>query len=463
MIESISLDRFSEVYSNIDAIDQESETIDPAYSSIQPSALHSDEIAMESSKLIQAKLNYLVLEKEADDALSRGFQSDCINVDEYYRGEHKFFRNILDLYYSAAFQAIKLSQFQDAARLMEKEASVVLEKFHCLSRGFALLLSSWTLYQQMGDLEKMEIVLQKLSLLADNEIDFCRTMQSELIDSDASETDSIDSNSYETTSSDDSMESSICDIYLVHALLRKAEMLEITSSSSEAIPLYDEIGQLCLDLDKKKYVCLTGADPALIAGLCFEKDNKTQDQAHFAYEKVFKIFEQFCTSFPENGEKKFILEWYNSLSTEEVRRDELNRIVGLAPNYLEASLASLRCGRKDLFAKIIELQIIQFISYMQSIPKETAVMNPLDTFKREQLCEYMKDLIRVSKMLLGSSALSEIETLMQEVIGIDSEKEPSLWEKQAEMTLFNIYTASKKTSVKEMINLLNQRDLVCSH
>lgn len=383
-----------------------------------------------SSAQIRNTAEYLVLEKEADADWEQGFQSDWVDgYGNVYR-EREFFRNIANRYTKAASIAMDLGHISEAVRMMEKEALVYSEKLDILPRSIDLILNAWKLCNQMGNRATAESFFQKLLVLADQNIASLRIEEVE------SELTSLNS------------------MNLIGALLLKAKILDVTGSSLEQRPLYEEAGQLCLDLDAEE-TSFGHLNAALIAGLCFEKSEKMKDQAVFSYEKVLEMKEDLLAIFREegadlSGEKKIEMGFY--------------KLIYFAPACLQISLASLKCGKTNLFIEMIDSQVNQFISLIHLIlanSKES--QTSCCVYEIDDCIDYMKALVHVSEICLGSdvSGLSKIKKALQEIPKFNSEESQILDRQQLiEDALLAIYMAPKETSVDEMVRRLENRDLL---
>lgn len=421
MIENIVLKAASEIHANVQTMAsmqvQRTPSQEANVARSSRSSLRQFKAVLEPSKSIQDTLEYLGLEKQADSDWADGFQLNEDDWNYQYR-KWSFFKSIADRYAEASSKAIELSQLHDAIRIMEKHALVYAEKLDMLPSAFELLLNARTLCQQIGDLEKAQLLLQKLHALTDQEIASCRTEHSTSSDWEATD--------------------------LILPLLRKAELWEVTGFPLDAKPLYEEAGHLLLLLDEEG-TAFNQLSPALVAGLCFEKSDKTQDLARCSYEKVFEMEKQVRALYEEE---------IAGLSKNEKMEKELYKLIYFSPVCLNVYLASLKCGRTDLFADMMKCQVQQYISFLQFLP---------DDWKEDQqfqaCAEYMKALIKAGETVLGpdAGALSEIKIAMEQVIDFEPEEQIRLWGQQAENSLLAIWTAPVETSAKEMVERLNYR------
>ena len=412
MIENIVLKAASEIHANVQTMAniQVQRTIsqEPNVARTSRSSLRQFKAVLEPSKSIQDTLEYLGLEKQADSDWADGFHGlgDGDWRDDYRKWN--FYKRIADQYAEASSKAIELSQLHDAIRIMEKQALVYAEKLDMVPSAFELLLNARTFCQQVGDLEKAQLLLQKLHALTDQEIASCRTEHSTSSDWEATD--------------------------LILPLLRKAELWEVTGFPLDAKPLYEEAGHLLLLLDEEG-TSFNQLSPALVAGLCFEKSDKTQALAHSCYEKVLEMGTQIRALYAEE---------IAGLSKDEKMEKELYKLIYFSPVCLNVYLASLKCGRMDLFADMINCQVHQFNSLLQLISDNwTEIL--------QASAEYMKALINAGETILGPDAcvLSKIK--------FESEGKIGLWGQEAKTSLLAIWTTPVETSVKEMVERLNYR------
>jgi hypothetical protein len=372
---------------------------------------------MGSSIQIQKKDDYLMLEEAADVDFAKGFHSDW--VDQYgneYR-EYQFYQEIANRYATAASKAIELSKFSDAARIMEKEALIFDERLGNHHYAIDRLLQAWQLCNQAGDRDYANSILQKLHTLTDSLIAIERADKGPLRLH-----------------------------YLIGALLHKAEILEITNSEQSIEPFYEEAGQLCMTLFALGEA-YRHSNPALIAGLCFEKSKRTKEHAQIAYEKAIKFSEKQFAFIDDELE----ITEESDLTDAEKNYVKWCKLIFSAPVYLETSLACLKCGKKDLFAALLHRQVKEFISFGQE------ALSQMETAD-DGLFDYIKALASIGSGVLGSetSEMLEIKKAMKEFAPLaqfDCE-EPSFQRQKIEAALFALFTPAPGTSVKSLIKLL---------
>ncbi len=374
---------------------------------------------------------YLCIEKEADAAKARGLEKCWTNCYDY--AERCFFHDIEYQYGKAYSLAMKANDLQSAARILEKQAWICEKKTVQEMRAFYLVRLAWDLYKQIGDEQKIKTCLTKLHVLIDNKIAVCRTEYAE-------SADTLDLSN------------------LIHALLCKADLLEVLGFTIEAQSLYEEAGQFCMTIEDEG-TAYGQLSAALIAGLCFEKSQKTEELARICYGKVLEMKEQIETIFMEEdvaiSAEEQLEEEDDDTSTNEHLGTGLYKTLYFAPACLQVSLASLKCGRNDLFTEIITCQLQLFISFLQLRSEDQKAIKEL------KMCAvYMKALLNVSETILGSNALAEIKTALEKVIDFKSEEK--IWGNEVEKALLGIYTAPKEVSVNEMIERLEDRKyLLC--
>lgn len=327
--------------------------------------------------------HFLLLEKITDIRLAQGFQSD------HPWDRNNFFREIALDYEMAASLAIKQSKPLDAARSMEKTSTIYIEKLDRFSFGIDCLLSAWNLYTQAGELQKADKIQHQLYQVIDTWI--------------SQEREDDDTSS------------------LVFPLLRKAEIMTITHSEESQEPLYQEAGQRCMELFEEG-LSFRHLHPALIAGLCFEKT--AEDKAQIAY--------------------KAVLESIDAL--DDIPASVLYKLIYGAPFYLHISMACLKCGRKDLFAAVIQQQVNLYLSYLQEKSRSDEMYHLLES--------YIQALVNVSAQLLDPHYFETIHESIRPFLAHFKAKEFNAKRNSYEAALTWLYTAPKETPVCEIIRRL---------
>ena len=121
------------------------------------------------------------------------------------------------------------------------------------------------------------------------------------------------------------------------------------------------------------------------------------------------------------------------------------------PVWLQISLASLKCERKDLFEEVVACQIQQFLSLFKILPDELR-----DSDDLKACAQYMKALLETSRVVLDSDGLeNEKDEFETTVVGSSGEEQ-----KAFEKTLFSIYTSSKEYSVNEIVNGVFENEIL---
>ncbi len=417
----------------------------------------------------RARPYYFKLEKEADAKLAESRQSGWA---ERWRNTFKrecYFRSIAGKYEKASSLAAKLSQFEDAARLKEKEGLVFGEKwewgFWSLSAGCYLLLDAWKGYAQIGNQNKTVSVGEKAIELADRNIalqyqiksrsdlnyflwdcnfriarslltkaeiinvidplhagDYFREVEQFCEANDVSY--SYVQECQHRTPSEESTES-----YPIapHLAIEAADLLAITGLKEQAALAYEEAGKRCMEYYKED-IAVGHLHPALIAGLCFEKSPRCQEQAMLAYARVLEPIDRIDLLKEEMGDFA---------------------IIYAGPIYLEATLASLKLGREDLFAKFIQMQASELISFADSYPT---------LGESEIFIDYAKALINVAEIILGADSKDWIK--LKEEISFPVSAQTRLPKTHFEAALLAVYAAPRITAVKDMMELLEDRRLL---
>ncbi len=361
---------------------------------------------------LEMRAEFLRLEEEADAAYAKDFQGNG-RFDEYHRGE--YFRAIAFDYDRAARLALEASSFLDAARLLEKASLVFSEKLNMPNGAIDRLLKAWKLYTENNHSAKAAAAVAKLHLLGDQYVSFCRK---------------------ELTDGDD-----LSLARFINALLTKAEIFELTGSPEEAWPFYEEVANLPRrpDLEEPLY---RGLHPHLIAGLCFEKLPYAPDKAELAYEQVVASLDELLCEL--NAQPLH-------------RKDIAFNLLFSFPLHLQLSLASLKCGKLDVFASSLERQIHIWLSLL-----ETADFMVVDVYYRKMvfLPDYLKALVSTSLTILGPDspyASSIMEAMQAHPFLKDFATEPlSDARKHFESLLLGLYLAPQETSVKELLKPLEQ-------
>ncbi len=381
---------------------------------------------------LEMRAEFLRLEEEADAAYAKDFQGNGWQ-DEYNR--HEYFQKIAYKYAEAGSLALEDSRFMDAARLLEKEALVYVEKIDRSGRAIQCLLKAWKLYSQNNCSENAAAVLERLHKLVDLEI---ASSRQELLEDD-----------------DFALGS------LTHWLANKAEIFELTGSPKEAEPLYEEIGNLCLELNKEG-TAYGHLHPLLIAGLAFEKLPDGQDKAKKAYEDFLSEVEPWVEIFPKPTDR-----WEKYLC-----------LVFSFPVHLQISLASLKCGNLDVFTaalqKEIDLSLAIFedlyLSLFEDLDLSLFDLDSLDTSLfdlrpagNDVLSDYIKALVSTALTLLGpdsphAATLTEAMKAHPFLENFAMES-PSDARKHFEAALIGLYLAPKEMSVKEIAHMLEDRQL----
>ena len=222
---------------------------------------------------------------------------------------------------------------------------------------------------------------------------------------------------------------------LIWPMLLKAELIEKQEGiSSDAELLYEEIGEHCLTIEKAGFGMGPHTSAAFVAGLCFEKSRRTQIDAFNSYEIVLQMKKEVEANFTEDS---------LNLSEEEQIDVGFTKMISFNPVWLQISLASLKCERKDLFEEVVACQIQQFLSLFKILPDELRDSDDL------RVCaQYMKALLETSRVVLDSDGLENVKDEFETTVVVSSGEEKKAFKK----TLFSIYKSSKEYSVNEIVN-----------
>lgn len=424
---------------------------------------------------IQKQASFFMLEKAADADLAESLQSGWASQWNLYQKE-LYFRDIADRYEKAGLMAIQLSMDSDAARIIEKQAMIFAEKLDNVPAAIYKLLDAWKLSSRTGDSAKTDSIRNKLYAFADQEIalhfsqrerpefapfhwycNFCiaralltkaevAEVTDPLLAEDlhrqverfCSENDVSYSYVKETQhgSSEEMVE--MLDDHCTE-IIDAADRLEKANLKESAALVYEEAAKVCMARFEEG-VAIDHLHSALVAGLCFEK-TRLQEQAKQAYEKVLEDLDQI-----------------DSVCSKDMI-DECFRFIFAAPCYLEASLASLRCGKEDVFGQIMRRQIQDLASIFQKCANVSEIDDQLMGF-----VDYATALISVTEILLGSDSSSAIE-MKEEFkkslpIRFDASGKGSLQKTEFEAALLAVYAAPPDTTVKEMIRRLEDNRLI---
>lgn len=436
---------------------------------------------------IKEEAYFLTLEKDADAKLEKSLHPVCGKDLKGYERE-LFFRDLVDIYEKAASCAIELNMNKDAIRLIEKQAKIWEEHLSNERVAIYKLLDACKICKKIQDEKTFIKIREKLHDLIDKDLntylkrrdnpafanfrwhcnfEIARSMlmKAEIFEitdpllaenayKQVEEFCNANDVSYdyvketqhekqkEDNEDDDDERCSIDDLNNLYDLIRIASQLETQGQKELAIASYEEAGKKCMEYYKEN-TAIGHLHPALIAGLCFEKNPNTTEHAKNAFEALLDEYNDT------------IRDSEGSVNTNDDGIDKVFKFIFAAPYYREVSLACLRCGKQEMFVNIICRQSDDVISIFNNVEN-------IDEIEEEfwYLIDYIEASINVTEIIFEKDRtnFAQYREKLSNLNEKREQKKPSLTQLEAE--LLNIYAAPRSTTVDEMINRLESDNLI---